>query len=142
MSALSPMRSRNRLIAGRPAKQTFRACWVQSWGADARNVRIADITNIATYKHVSRYLRVWVHWVEAARFCRNGLVTGWKQGISLDQCRYSVRSARAGSTDAARRAGINPATHAAASKVANAAASAPPLTVVMSYNCDFTRVTP
>ena len=32
--------------------------------------------------------------------------------------------------------------HAAASKVPTAAASAPPLTVDMSYSCDFTSVTP
>jgi integrase/recombinase XerD len=58
----------------------------------------------------------------------------------LDQYPYSVLSACAGSTDAARHAGINPATHAAASNVPTA--TAPPLTVVISYSCDFTSVIP
>lgn len=60
----------------------------------------------------------------------------------LDQGRYSVLSARTGSTDAARRAGITPATQAAASSIPTATTNAPLLTVVSSYSCDFTSVTP
>ena len=45
---------------------------------------------------------------------------------------YSSRRARAGSTEAARRAGINAATHAIASKVPIATPSAPALTVFIS----------
>ena len=60
------------------------------------------------------------------------------------RCRshYSVLSARTGSTDAARRAGITPATQAAASSIPTATTNEPLLTVVSSYSCDFTSVTP
>jgi hypothetical protein len=55
---------------------------------------------------------------------------------------YSILSACTGSMDAARRAGITPATQAAASSIPTATANALLLTVVISYSCDFTNRTP
>src|ERR1700753_4223303 len=55
---------------------------------------------------------------------------------------HSFFSPRTGSTDAARRAGITPATQAAAISIPTATANELLLTVVSSYSCDFTNVTP